>query len=281
MYSVKEAYKHCENVISHHSKTFYKAFSMLPKNERNAVWAVYSFCRKVDDIVDEGSNPEVELAQFKTEFDLFLKGDYDSANPSWMALNDVFKRYEMNERAFHDLIKGQEMDLTINRYESLDELLDYSYHVASTVGLMLLPILAPGKTDVLEEGGVSLGLAMQLTNILRDISEDLERDRIYLPREIMNRHGVTEGSLRAGIVDASFIDMWEEIAGHAEYYYGEAFKTMKEYPLSSRIPVKGAAYLYRAILPTIRSKEYTVFGQKHYVEEETKKEIVVGLSSLC
>ncbi|MGR3766265.1 phytoene/squalene synthase family protein [Rossellomorea sp. NS-SX7] len=280
MYSVKEAYKHCENVISHHSKTFYKAFSMLPKNERNAVWAVYSFCRKVDDIVDEGCNPVQELAQFKDEFDLFLQGGYDSSNPSWLALEDVFSRYEMNEQAFHNLIKGQEMDLTINRYETLDELLDYSYHVASTVGLMLLPILAPGKTKVLEEGAVSLGLAMQLTNILRDISEDLERDRIYLPQEIMRRHGVSERSLCAATVDASFIDMWEEIAGHAEHYYDEAFKTMKEYPLSSRIPVKSAAYLYREILPTIRLKKYTVFGQKHFVKDETKKEIVVGLSSL-
>jgi 15-cis-phytoene synthase len=280
MYSVEEAYKHCEKVISHHSKTFYKAFSMLQKNERNAVWAVYSFCRKVDDIVDEGSDPELELAQFKAEFDLFLKGCYDSANPSWLALEDVFRNYAMNEQAFHNLIIGQEMDLTINRYDTLDELLNYSYHVASTVGLMLLPILAPGKTTVLEEGAVSLGLAMQLTNILRDISEDLQRDRIYLPQEMMKRHGVKEGSLREGKVDASFIGLWEEIAGHAEFNYGEAFKTMKEYPLSSRIPVKSAAYLYREILPTIRSKKHAVFGQKHYVNEETKREIVVGLSAL-
>lgn len=279
MYSVEEAYKHCENVISHHSKTFYKAFSMLPKNERNAVWAVYSFCRRVDDIVDEGSDPELELAQFKAEFDLFLKGCYDSGNPSWLALEDVFRNYAMNDQAFHNLIIGQEMDLTINRYDTLDELLNYSYHVASTVGLMLLPILAPGKTTVLEEGAVSLGLAMQLTNILRDISEDLERNRIYLPQEMMQRHGVTEASLRAGNVDTSFIGLWEEIARHAEFHYGEAFKTMKEYPLSSRIPVKTAAYLYREILPTIRSKKYAVFGQKHYVNDETKREIVVGLSA--
>ncbi|WP_083573933.1 phytoene/squalene synthase family protein [Rossellomorea aquimaris] len=279
MYSVNEAYKQCENVIKHHSKTFYKAFSLLPKDERNAVWAVYSFCRRVDDIVDEGRNPEAELVLFKAEFDQFLKGKYDAANPSWIALDDVFGRYEMDAKAFHDLIKGQEMDLTINRYESLDELLDYSYHVASTVGLLLLPILAPGKTEVLRDGGVSLGLAMQLTNILRDISEDLDRDRIYLPQELMRKHGVTECMLRAGVVEDSFINLWEELAAHAESLYGEAFKTMQEYPLSSRIPVKGAAYLYREILPTIRSKKYKVFGQKLYVDDETKKEIVVGLSS--
>ncbi|KSU57253.1 phytoene synthase [[Bacillus] enclensis] len=280
MCSVKEAYKQCEVVIKHHSKTFYKAFSLLPKDERNAVWAVYSFCRRVDDIVDEGRNPEAELVLFKAEFDQFLKGEYDAENPSWLALDDVFGRYEMDARAFHDLIKGQEMDLTINRYETLDDLLDYSYHVASTVGLMLLPILAPGKTDVLKDGGISLGLAMQLTNILRDISEDLDRDRIYLPQELMRKHGVTECMLRAGVVDDSFISLWEEIASEAESLYAEAFKTMKEYPLSSRIPVRGAAYLYREILPTIRSKKHKVFGQKHYVDEETKKEIVVGLSSL-
>ncbi|MCA1054980.1 phytoene/squalene synthase family protein [Rossellomorea aquimaris] len=280
MYSVSEAYKQCENVISHHSKTFYKAFSLLPKHERNAVWAVYSFCRKVDDIVDEGNNPEAELAEFKAEFELFLEGRFDHTNPSWIALHDVFNRYEMDTEAFHGLIKGQEMDLTINRYETLEELLDYSYHVASTVGLMLLPILAPGKTGVLREGAISLGLAMQLTNILRDISEDLERNRIYLPRQLMERHGVTEATLSAGIVDASFVELWEEIAGHAESHYRESFKTMNEYPLSSRIPVKSAAYLYREILPTIRSKKHRVFGQKHYVDDAAKKEILVELSSL-
>lgn len=277
MYDVKEAYRSCEKIIAHHSKTFYKAFSILPKVDRQAVWAVYAFCRTVDDIVDEGENSETELARFTSEFKHFLSGVYDLSNPMWVALHDVFRRYQMDEQYFFELIKGQEMDLTINRYDTMDQLLDYCYHVASTVGLMLLPILAPKKVAVLKDGAISLGLAMQVTNILRDIGEDLERDRIYLPNDVMKRHGVTEESLGSRNVDASFVEVWEQLAEQAEGFYQEAFQTLKDYPVYSRIPVKSAAYLYREILTAVRSKKYHVFHEKHFVTDQTKQRILVNM----
>lgn len=277
MYDVKEAYQYCEKVIAHHSKTFYKAFSILPKDERKAVWAVYAFCRTVDDIVDEGENPAAELAGFKSEFEQFLSGMYDLSNPMWVALHDVFGRYEMDEKHFRELIKGQEMDITTNRYETMNQLLNYCYHVASTVGLMLLPILAPRKVAVLKDGAVSLGLAMQITNILRDIGEDLERNRIYLPEEVMEDHGLRTESLWSERVDAPFVEVWEDLAKQAEGFYQEAFQTMNEYPMYSRIPVKSAAYLYREILTVIRSKQHQVFREKHFVEDKTKQQLLVNL----
>ncbi|WZP41553.1 phytoene/squalene synthase family protein [Planococcus maritimus] len=271
---LKQAYSYCERIIADNSKSFYKAFSLLPKEKRKAVWAVYAFCRKVDDIVDEGSHPEPELRTFRKEFDEFLAGSIKWDDPMWLALEDVFESYDMDASAFYGLIKGQEMDLTINRYRTLDELLDYSYHVASTVGLMLLPILAPGRTALLKDGAISLGYAMQITNILRDIGEDLSRGRIYLPQEIMRKYGLAEEALGSGTVSESFIEVWEELASIAEFHYERAFETINDYPLSSRVPVKGAALVYREILSTIRSKEYTVFHEKHYVTDDSKQSIL-------
>ncbi len=274
MMELKQAYSYCERIIADNSKSFYKAFSLLPKEKRKAVWAVYAFCRKVDDIVDEGSHPEPELRAFRKEFDEFLAGSIKWDDPMWLALEDVFESYDMDASAFYGLIKGQEMDLTINRYRTLDELLDYSYHVASTVGLMLLPILAPGRTALLKDGAISLGYAMQITNILRDIGEDLSRGRIYLPQEIMRKYGLAEEALGSGTVSESFIQVWEELASIAESHYERAFETINDYPLSSRVPVKGAALVYREILSTIRSKEYTVFHEKHYVTDDSKQSIL-------
>ncbi|ALS77522.1 phytoene synthase [Planococcus kocurii] len=277
MMDLKDAYTSCEKVIAMHSKSFYKAFSLLPKEKRKAVWAVYTFCRTVDDIVDEGLNSKEELEQFKHDFNEFIEGVYDSENPMWVALAHVFENYEMDVEAFLGLITGQEMDLTINRYRTMEELLNYSYHVASTVGLMLLPILAPGKTAVLKEGAISLGYAMQITNILRDIGEDLEMGRIYLPEEIMHKYELDEDELRSGIVSPQFIAVWECLADEAEFHYKKAFETIQDYPLSSRVPVKGAALVYREILSTIRLKEYNVFSEKHYVPDKSKQAILACL----
>ncbi|TFD99264.1 phytoene/squalene synthase family protein [Jeotgalibacillus salarius] len=268
-----KAYKECEKVIKIHSKTFYRAFSMLPSKERNAVWAIYSFCRTVDDIVDESDNPEEELAQFEEEFDRFLSGaELNEAN--WIALSDVFKRYDMNVQAFKDMVKGQKMDLAHKTYETTDDVLEYSYHVASTVGLMLLPVLAPENEKALRDSAVKLGYAMQITNILRDVGEDLDRQRVYLPAEVMSRHGYDESLLLEKQGGQAFIDTWEEMASMAEGYYDEAMKSLYLYPPSSRIPVKGAAILYRAILDQVRKNNYNVFSEKNYVPVNEKNKLL-------
>lgn len=274
---LKEAYLYCEEVIAANSKSFYRTFSLLPKAKRKAVWGVYTFCRTVDDIVDEGDNPAVELENFKREFHEFLQGNFDLENPMWIALADVFDRYDMEADTFHALIKGQEMDLTMKRYYTVEELLTYSYHVASTVGLMLLPILAPGKIPALREGAIALGHAMQITNILRDIGEDLKIGRIYLPAEVMQKNGFNEEELYSGAVSPEFVAMWEEMAELAEHYYRSAFETIHEYPMDARIPVKGAGLVYREILSTIRAKNYNVFNEKHFVPDESKKAILACL----
>ncbi|MFD1030060.1 phytoene/squalene synthase family protein [Metaplanococcus flavidus] len=275
--NLNQAYRFCEEIIAANSKSFYKSFSMLPKENRKAVWAIYAFCRTVDDIVDEGAEPAAQLSLFKQEFQSFLNGDFDSMNPMWLALSDVFKNYDMDEEAYRSMITGQEMDLQQKRYQTVQDVLEYSYHVASSVGLMLLPVLAPGKTNILKEGAIALGYAMQITNILRDIDEDLEIGRLYLPSQLMEKHNLNLEDLRRKAVTPAFISVWEDMAEEAEYQYQKAFETINEYPVSSRIPVKGAGLVYREILTTIRKKDYNVFGQKHFVPDQSKQQILAYL----
>ncbi|MFJ5670614.1 phytoene/squalene synthase family protein [Bacillus safensis] len=279
MVDVQTALKVCEETIQTHSKTFYRAFSMLPKKKRQAVWAVYSFCRRADDIVDESPSPKEDLASFRETFDRFLQGEVDRNDPIWVALEHTFQEFRMDEAPFRDLLQGQEMDLEQQRYETLDELLIYSYHVASTVGLMLLPIIAPRKKEQLKEAAISLGIAMQLTNILRDIGEDqVERDRIYLPKQVMDQFGYTEQELKEGIVNQAFQHVWEYIAFEAEAYYEEFFDHLHEFPLYSRISVKAAAHFYKAILDKTRENEYRVFTERAFISKQEKALILEDIT---
>ncbi len=277
---MQTALKACEETIQTHSKTFYRAFSMLPKKKRQAVWAVYSFCRRADDIVDESPSPKEELASFQESFDRFLKRDVDRDDPMWVALEYTFQEFNMDESPFRDLLQGQEMDLKQQRYETLDELLIYSYHVASTVGLMLLPIIAPRKKERLKEAAISLGIGMQLTNILRDIGEDVaQRDRIYLPKQVLDQFGYTEQQLQEGVVNQAFQHVWEYIAFEAEAYYEEFFDHLHEFPLYSRMSVKAAAYFYKAILDKIRENEYRVFTQRSFISKQEKALILEDITN--
>ncbi|TLS37571.1 phytoene/squalene synthase family protein [Pseudalkalibacillus caeni] len=272
---ILKAYEHCENIIKKNSKTFYRAFSFLPESKKRAVWAVYAFCREVDDIVDEGNEPAIQLAEFEEDFEAFLTNRINADNLMWVALEDVFEQFKMDINPFRDMIIGQKMDLYKTKYASLAELEDYSYHVASTVGLMLLPILAPENKGELREGAVSLGIAMQITNVLRDIGEDLERGRIYLPEELLKKHKYLLENLLAKKVTAEFIAIWEELATIADCYYEEAFKTISLYPEDARLPVQSAAVFYRAILDSVRRNEYQVFHKRSVVSDEEKKDLLM------
>ncbi|KGX91599.1 phytoene synthase [Pontibacillus halophilus JSM 076056 = DSM 19796] len=280
MYSVKEAYDYCRQIIEKHSKTFSKAFGLLPPKQKRAVWAIYAYCRRVDDIVDEGENPREELAVFQREFELFLDGGHPSEDPMWVALRDTFQRFPMDPAPFHEMIEGQRLDIDGHYVETEDDLYDYCYLVASTVGLMLLPVIAPGKEDQLREGAIHLGIGMQLTNILRDVGEDLERERIYLPRTLLDSCGYTYPELYAHHRTDAFIALWEYLGKQAETSYDRAMETIGEYPVYSRPAVKGAAQLYRAIITTIRNNEYQVFEERNFVSDEDKKQLLQELNMM-
>lgn len=276
--TIEEAYLQCERVIQTHSETFYKAFSYLPPEQKKAVWAIYSFCRIIDDIIDEERVPEEGIKQFEREFELFKRNKIGSQFEfMWRALSDVFEKFEMEITPFEDMIKGQRMDLQRTKYETVDEVLQYSYHVASTVGIMLLPVLAPNNIHILREGAIQLGIAMQLTNILRDIGEDLSMGRIYIPKEMFLKHHYSYKELLHYEVNDRFIRMWEDIAAISEYYYEQALVTINYYPEYSRIPVKGAAFMYKAILDEVRKNKYNIFKYRSFIGADTKEQILAAL----
>ncbi|MGL4523681.1 MAG: phytoene/squalene synthase family protein [Bacilli bacterium] len=272
-----EAYNRCEEVIKKNSETFYAAFRLLSKEKRRAVYAVYAFCRTVDDIVDEGHDIEAQLDQFEKQFVTHIVQSQPSTHFLWTALQHTFRTYTLPITPFLHMIEGQRMDIVKNRYENMEEVLHYSFHVASSVGLMLSPILAPERVHELRVGAIALGQGMQLTNILRDIGEDLERNRIYLPKEEMEKYGISEHSLRSGKVTPEFIALWEEIAKQSELLYEKFFATFHLYPMQARVAVGGAAVLYRDILHSVRKAGYTVFTTKHYVPTERKRELIASL----
>jgi phytoene synthase len=176
--------------------SFYYSFLVLPARKRDAIIAVWDVCRALDDTVDEpGDRPAAEaLAEWRTEVARAFEGS--PLTPQGRRLQPVIHEFSLSRRPFEDLIDGVEMDLTTSRYPTFEALYEYCWRVASTVGLICIEIFEcrnPRSRDY----AIALGVALQLTNILRDVATDLERDRIYLPQEDLARFGCTEQDLRA------------------------------------------------------------------------------------
>lgn len=234
--SLASDYKYCEQIIKRHSRSFYYAFSKLPAEKAKAVYAIYAFCRTADDSVDENGTREAQLdALRKLEEDLILfEVRKERDEPMWRALRDVFNRFDMDIKPFYDQIKGQYMDIDFSMPETIEDIERYSYYVAGTVGLMLLPIIASKNCSALQKDAVYLGIAMQLTNILRDIGEDLTfKNRVYIPREIMvqEKYSVTE--LKQSVINEAFMSVWERMARHAEKLYAKFHRTVHLYDADS------------------------------------------------
>lgn len=263
---VTDAYKQCEDLIKQHSTSFYKGFSVLPKEKRKAVWAVYAFCRIVDDLVDEASSvteAKEELARFFTEFEGFLKGDFNQNQFMWVALHHVFVTYEMDSLPFYDLIRGQQQDLWKTRYETMAELEEYCYYVAGTVGLMLLPILAPEADAEVRHKAVRLGIALQLTNILRDVKEDyINRGRVYLPQEYLRTYNFREEEILVGVESPNWKGLFDAITDRAERDYEEGLSGLMAYPKEVRLAVLSSALIYREILQEAKRRHGDIFRER-------------------
>ncbi len=267
-------YWRCQLVIYRASKTFYAAFSRLPtRQERQAVYAIYAFCRMADDCVDEHPNPNC-LSRFEHDFEAAIIRGQNVPHFMWRALQDTLSKYPSSTDPYRMMIEGQKMDLNHVVYETMEDLFVYCERVASSVGWMLNPVLAPLHHDHLQECARSLGIAMQLTNILRDIGEDYRRGRVYLPTQWMSMHHYTAEDLSRAIINANFKDLWEAIAQQAEIHYDRAAKDFHWYPAESQFVLRSAATLYREILSACRAADYDVFHHKNYVTRERKLELI-------
>ncbi len=196
-------YARCARITRQASSNFYYAFMLLPLERRRALYAVYAFCRFVDDIADDDSitDPAAMLARWRDELDNVFAGT--PTRPVSRALAENTARFNIPRRYFEEVIDGVEMDLSQRRYETFDELSLYCRRVASAVGLICIEIFGYSNpaTRIYAE---KLGLAFQLTNIIRDVREDAERGRIYLPLEDLRRFGVTESELLDGVYNDRF-----------------------------------------------------------------------------
>ena len=280
---LRSAYEHCRNITRRYAKTFYLATRFLPNQKQRSIFAIYGLCRYLDNLVDEAedlivANPvkrqEVEgtLADWKGK----LQRTYDGggeANPILLALSDVLKRHHIDISLPFELIDGVGMDLSKSRYETFEELYDYSYKVASVVGLMVSEIFGYDDKAALQHA-VNLGIAMQLTNILRDVGEDLERDRIYLPAEDLVRFGVSEDDLFNRRVTGSFREMMRYQIDRARSYYESADKGIPMLSPDSQIPVRLARHNYARILDQIEANDYQVFTHRAYLSFTQKMAIL-------
>lgn len=254
----------CEETIRKHSKSFYKAFSKLPKQKALSIFAIYSFCREADDSIDVYNDID-RLEKLKHEFDDFLAGNIPDRY-FWRALVPVFKTYPMDQQAFYDMLLGQEMDWTFQQPETQNELEKYSYYVAGSVGLMLLPIISD-RPDQIRTQAIQLGEAMQITNILRDIGEDLANQRVYLPKEIMKKFDVSVDSMQKGLINDSFIRMWEYEATRAEQLYLESQTMLNSINKECQEALLLAIYFYKGILDAVRQSDYQCFKQRSFVKK--------------
>jgi len=265
-------------VTRRYAKTFYFASHALPPEKRLASYALYSFCRYVDNIADETADKEsarMHLAEIRRSLEGIFVPDQTASR--WAALQQTVRLYGIRKEYFLDLLDGVEMDLTDIRFETFRELHRYCYHVASVVGLMMTRILQPDSAVALPYAK-DLGTAMQLTNILRDIGEDLASGRVYLPRQEMHEWGISVQDLQKREVTPAFRSFMRLQISRAREFYALAEPGIALLPDDgSRYSVRLMSALYRRILNAIEANDYDVFSQRAHVSFPAKLRLATTL----
>lgn len=261
--SLDESYRQCQQIARRTGKNFYYSFLMMPRAKRQAMCAIYAFMRRSDDIADSTANPAVAsegLRQWRATVDAALRGE-TSSEPTLPALVDTVKRYGIEPRYFHELLDGTEMDQRVTRYESFEDVYRYCYHVASVVGLIVLPVFGYQDQAALVPAE-ACGIAFQLTNILRDVKEDAGLGRIYLPREDLKRFGVEEADIMSSQTTPQFIELMKFEAARAREYYAKAVPLLDMIEPDSRGTLAVMIGIYGGILDKIEKQDYAVFDGK-------------------
>lgn len=280
--SLEESYEICRQITAKYSKTFYLGTLLMPPHKRKAIWAIYVWCRRTDELVD-GPQAKFTTPETLTHWEQHLESLFagDPLDDEDVALVDTLKRFPVEIQPFRDMIEGQRMDLYRSRYETFEELDLYCYRVAGTVGLMSNAVLgidkvasiAPWQPETVyipQEEAIALGIANQLTNILRDVGEDIQRGRIYLPLEDLERFNYTEKDLYNGVIDERWRDLMKFEIKRARKYYTEAERGIRALNRDSRWPVWSALMLYQGILDVIEENGYDVFNKRAYVPTAKK-----------
>lgn len=264
---LEQAYEQCAVLTRKHSRTFYMASGLLPMAQRRAARALYSFCRISDDLVDCGSGDRLhKLLQWRSES---LSAHPRVDNPVALAWADTRSRYNIPRQYAEQLLDGVALDLTQDRFETFDDLAHYCYGVASTVGLMTMYIVGyHGEMAI--PYAIKLGVALQLTNILRDVGEDWANGRFYLPQEELADFGLTEAEIERGVVDNRWRAFMKFQIARTRRLYREALPGVAMLGKSGRFAIAAAAELYQAILEDIEAHDYDVFTRRAHVNSWQK-----------
>ncbi len=282
---LEKAYEYCEKITKTHAKSFYFAAKFLPKHKRRPIYALYALCRKVDDEVDEiGENNEAEAIKAVERWQRKLKEIYEqksevrsqkseTENLVFTAWRDLLQTHKIPKKLPLELMQGVLMDTQIKRYETFDELYVYCYRVASTVGLMSSEIFGYTEPKTLEYAE-ALGIAMQLTNILRDVKEDAAMGRIYLPQEDLRKFGVLEKQLLANEMNENFVEMMKFQMIRARDYYCKSEKGIPLLEKDTRFTVLLASRIYSKILDEIERQNYDVFTRRAHTTFSQKLRMI-------
>ncbi len=276
--ALERAYAHCDAMTHANSRSFYLASSLVPAEKRRALRALYSFCRATDDIVDrQGEGVEAALARWRRRA---MSPDPGLDDPVAVAWTDARLRYRIPSRYAEQLIDGVGRDLRQKRYATFEELALYAYGVASTVGLMSMHILGFTSEEAIPYA-VKLGVALQITNILRDVGEDWRAGRVYLPAEELAAHGLSEKDVAAGRVDHRWREFMRFQVDRNCRLYAEAWPGIAMLSRDGRLAVAAAAEFYRAILGDIEAQDYDVFHRRAHVSGWGKLRRLPGLWWRC
>jgi phytoene synthase len=261
--SLEESYALCGRIARQTGKNFYYSFLVMPRGKRAAMCAIYAVMRRSDDIADGAANPAVALdglRRWREEVEAALNKN-DAREPILPALADTVRRYRIPQRHFYELLDGTEMDQTTTRYTTFDELYKYCYRVASAVGLVVLPVFGY-KDEAALVPAEACGIAFQLTNILRDVKEDAQMGRIYLPQEDLQRFGVSEDDILNARATPQFLEMMKFEAARAREFYGKARPLLDMIDADSRGTLAVMIAIYGGILHKIEQSNFAVFKER-------------------
>ncbi len=271
---LRQAYARCEQITRENSRTFYTATSIMPRAQRHAIRALYAFCRTSDDVVDEASGDrEMQFAAWR---EAVLHASPDPDNMVLLAWADTRLKHQVPDKYVEQLLDGVAQDFTTERYETFDELAEYCYGVASTVGLMSMHVIGFSGPEAIPYA-VKLGVALQMTNILRDVGEDWGKGRLYLPLEELAHFGLSEADIGAGNVNDRWRSFMRFQIQRTRRLYRESMPGITMLNTGGRFSVAAAAELYSAILDDIEAHDYDVFNRRAHITDSRKVAMLPGI----
>ena len=261
------------------TSSFYYAFNLLPAAKRDAMNTVYAFCRETDDIIDEGSEPDelkfARLRKWRIELEKSISGtsDYGLLNK----LSKTIAGFNIPLEPFFELIRGMEMDLQNKRYNSFEDLMIYCYRVASTVGLICIEIFGYKDKEHAKDFAVNLGIALQLTNILRDIKKDSERGRIYLPQKDLELFNYSDKDILTRNYNDNFKDLMSYEVKRAKMYFDNATMSLNLDDKAAMFAARAMQHIYHKMLQKIIEADYDVYNEEIRVSKFEKVGISLGV----